>query len=86
MTNKECIKKLRDNAELAQASYFYFDLLKDSNDIPRKIYELDSNSNKIKDKNYPRGYREVEVTLEHIASEYQGQEVLINLKQRYDEL
>ncbi|RDU59413.1 lipase family protein [Helicobacter sp. MIT 14-3879] len=82
MTNKECIKKLRDNAELAQASYFYFDLLKDSNDTPRKIYELDSNNNKIKDENYPRGYKEIPINLEHIISkEYQGQEVLINLKQ-----
>lgn len=34
------INNLRDYAELAQASYFYFD--KDSNNIPRKIYELDS--------------------------------------------
>ncbi|RDU58982.1 lipase family protein, partial [Helicobacter sp. MIT 14-3879] len=79
---KSQINNLKDYAELAQASYFYFDLLKDSNNTPRKIYELDYNSNKIKDENYPRGYKEVEITLEHIISkEYQGQEVLINLKQ-----
>ena len=39
MNNKQQINKLRDNAELAQASYFYFDFLKDSNNIPRKILE-----------------------------------------------
>ncbi len=79
---KQAIDSLKDYAELAQASYFYFDLLKDSNDTPRKIYELDSNSNKIKDENYPRGYKEISINLEHIISkEYQRQEVLINLKQ-----
>lgn len=51
MTNREIIKKLRDNAELAWASYFYFDLLKDSSNIPRKIYQLDEQGQKIKDKN-----------------------------------
>lgn len=85
MNNKQRIKKIRDYAELAQASYFYFDLLKDSNGIPRKIYELDSNGNKIKDEKYPRGYKEMEVTLEHIVNKkYQGQEVLINLQQGDD--
>ena len=73
---------LKDYAELAQASYFYFDLFKDSQGIPRKIYELDLQGNKIKDEKYPRGYKEVEITLEHIINKkYQGQEVLINLKQ-----
>ena len=79
---KETINNLKDYAELAQASYFYFDLFKDSQGIPRKIYELDSNSNKIKDESYPRGYKEIEITLEHIVSQkHKGQEVLINLKQ-----
>ena len=85
MNNKQQINKLRDNAELAQASYFYFDLLKDSQGIPRKIYGLDSNGNKIKDEKYPRGYKEIEITLEHIVNKkYQGQEVLINLQQGDD--
>ena len=85
MNNKQRIKKIRDYAELAQASYFYFDLLKDSQGIPRKIYGLDSNGNKIKDEKYPRGYKEIEVTLEHIVNKkYQGQEVLINLQQGDD--
>ena len=85
MNNKQRIKKIKDYAELAQASYFYFDLLKDSNGIPRKIYELDSNGNKIKDEKYPRGYKEIEVTLEHIVNKkYQGQGVLINLQQGDD--
>ncbi|TLE02559.1 alpha/beta fold hydrolase [Helicobacter bilis] len=85
MNNKQRVKKIRDYAELAQVSYFYFDLLKDSNGIPRKIYELDSNGNKIKDEKYPRGYKEIEVTLEHIVNKkYQGQEVLINLQQGDD--
>ena len=79
---KETINNLKDYAELAQASYFYFDLFKDSQGITRKIYELDSNSNKIKDESYPRGYKEIEITLEHIVSQkHKGQEVLINLKQ-----
>ena len=52
---KHQINNLRDYAELAQASYFYFDLLKDSNGNHRKIYELDSVGKEIKDKNYPRG-------------------------------
>ena len=81
MNNKQRIKKIRDYAELAQASYFYFDLLKDSNGIPRKIYELDSNGNKIKDEKYPRGYKEMEVALEHIVNKkYQEQEVLVNFE------
>lgn len=79
---KQAVNNLKDYAELAQASYFYFDFLKDSNNIPRKIYKLDSNKEKIKDENSPRGYKEIEINLEHIISkEYQGQEVLINLKQ-----
>ncbi|WP_027338481.1 hypothetical protein [Helicobacter bilis] len=82
---KQAINNLKDYAELAQASYFYFDLFKDSNGIPRKIYELDSNGNKIKDEKYPRGYKEIEVTLEHIVNKkYQGQGVLINLQQGDD--
>ena len=82
---KRYINNLKDYAELAQASYFYFDLRFDSNGIPRKIYELDSNNNKIKDEKYPRGYKEIEITLEHIVNKkYQGQEVLINLQQGDD--
>ncbi|WP_077246812.1 lipase family protein [Helicobacter pullorum] len=82
---KETINNLKDYAELAQASYFYFDLLKDSNGISRKIYELDSQGNKIKDESYPRGYKEIEVTLGHIVSQrYKGQEVLVNLQQGDD--
>ncbi|WP_290456594.1 hypothetical protein [Helicobacter rodentium] len=81
-TTRIQINNLKDYAELAWASYFYFDFLKDSNNIPRKIYELDSKNDKIKDKSYPRGYKEIEITLEHIVSQnYKGQEVLINLKQ-----
>ena len=73
---KQYINNLKDYAELAQASYFYFDFLKDSNNIPRKIYKLDSNKEKIKDESYPRGYKEIEITLEHIINKkYQGQEV-----------
>ncbi|MGX3046182.1 hypothetical protein ACWIUO_13775, partial [Helicobacter sp. T3_23-1056] len=80
MKNK--IDDLRDYAELAQASYFYFDLLKDSNGNPRKIYELDSVGKEIEDKNYPRGYKEIQINLEHIVSKkYKGQEVLANLEQ-----
>ena len=74
---KQKINNLRDYAELAQASYFNFEFMGN-----RKIYELDSQGNKIKDEKYPRGYKEVEITLEHIINKkYQGQEVLINLKQ-----
>ena len=74
---KQKINNLRDYAELAQASYFNFEFMGN-----RKIYELDSNNNKIKDEKYPRGYKEIEITLEHIINKkYQGQEVLINLKQ-----
>ena len=74
---KGYINDLKDYAELAQASYFNFEFMGN-----RKIYELDSNNNKIKDEKYPRGYKEVEITLEHIINKkYQGQEVLINLKQ-----
>ena len=39
---KKAIDNLKDYAELAWASYFKFDFLKDANNIPRKIYELDS--------------------------------------------
>ena len=82
---KRYINNLKDYAELAQASYFYFDLLKDSQDITRKIYDLDSKGNKIKDETYPRGYKEIEVTLEHIVSKkYKGQEVLVNLEKGND--
>ena len=82
---KQVLNNLRDYAELAQASYFYFDLFKDSQDMPRKIYELDSQGNKIKDESYPRGYKEIEITLEHIINKkYQGQEVLVNLQQGDD--
>ena len=85
MNNKQQINKFKDMAELAKASYFYFDLLKDSNGIPRRIYELDSDGNKIKDESYPRGYKEIELTLEHIVNKkYQGQEVLVNLQQGDD--
>ena len=70
---------------MTQSSYFYFDLLKDSNGIPRNIYELDSNGNKIKDESYPRGYKEMEVTLEHIVSQkHKGQEVLVNFEKGDD--
>lgn len=82
---KQALNNLKDYAELAQASYFYFDLFKDSQGIPRKIYELDSNSNKIKDESYPRGYKEIKITLEHIVSQkYCNQEVLVNLQQGDD--
>ena len=82
MNNKDLIGRIKDCAELAQASYFYFDLLKDSNGNPKKIYELNSNGKKIKDESYPRGYKEIQVNLEHIVSKkYQGQEVLANLEQ-----
>ena len=85
MNNKQQINKLRDNAELAQASYFYFDFLKDSNNIPRKIYELDSKNDKIKDEKYPRGYKEIEITLEHIVNQkYYNHEVLVNLEKGDD--
>ena len=79
---QQTINNLKDYAELAQASYFYFDLLKDSNGNSRKIYELDSKGNKVKDESYSRGYKELILNLEHIvSSKYSGQEVLINLKQ-----
>ena len=82
---KQALNNLKDYAELAQASYFYFDLFKNSQGIPRKIYELDSNNNKIKDESYPRGYKEIEITLEHIVSQkYCNQEVLVNLQQGDD--
>ena len=52
---KRELNDLKAYSELAWASYFYFDLLKDSKGNPRKIYELDSDGKKIKDENYPRG-------------------------------
>ena len=77
---KAQINNLKNYAELAQASYFNFDFMGN-----RKIYELDSNSNKIKDESYPRGYKEIEITLEHIVSQkHKGQEVLVNLQQGDD--
>ena len=77
---KQKINNLRDYAELAQASYFNFEFMGN-----RKIYELDSNNNKIKDESYPRGYKEIEITLEHIVSQkHKGQEVLVNLQQDDD--
>ena len=77
---KQKINNLRDYAELAQASYFNFEFMGN-----RKIYELDSNNNKIKDEKYPRGYKEIEITLEHIVSQkYCNQEVLVNLQQGDD--
>ena len=77
---KGYINDLKDYAELAQASYFNFEFMGN-----RKIYELDSNSNKIKDESYPRGYKEIEITLEHIVSQkHKGQEVLVNLQQGDD--
>ncbi len=77
---KGYINDLKDYAELAQASYFNFEFMGN-----RKIYELDSQGNKIKDEKYPRGYKEVEITLEHIINKkYQGQEVLVNLQQDDD--
>ena len=79
------INNLKDYAELAQASYFYFDFLKDSNNIHRKIYELDSNKKRIKDENYPRGYKEIEITLEHIVNQkYYNHKVLVNLEKGND--
>lgn len=77
---KGYINDLKDYAELAQASYFNFEFMGN-----RKIYELDSNNNKIKDESYPRGYKEIEITLEHIVSQkHKGQEVLVNLQQDDD--
>ena len=55
INNKLVISKLKDYSELAWASYFYFDLLKDSKSNPRKIYVLDFDGEKIKGENYPRG-------------------------------
>ncbi len=79
------INNLKDYAELAQASYFDFNLLKDSNGNPRKIYELDSNKEKIKDESYPRGYKEIEINLEHIVNQkYYNHEVLVNLEKGDD--
>lgn len=82
---KQAINNLKDYAELAWASYFYFDFLKDSNNIPRKIYKLDSNKEKIKDENSPRGYKEIEITLEHIVNQkYYNHEVLASLEKGDD--
>ena len=85
INNKLAISKLKDYSELAWASYFYFDLLEDAKGNPRKIYELDSKGDKIKDEYSPRGYKEIQLNLEHIVSKkYQGQEVLDNFKQGDD--
>ena len=74
---KTQINNLKDYAELAQASYFYFDFLN-----TRNIFELDSNQEKIQDKNSLRGYREIKVNLEHVVSQkYKDKEVLIDLRQ-----
>lgn len=82
---KSQINNLRDYAELAQASYFYFDFLKDSNNIPRKIYKLNKQGQKIKDENSPRGYKEIEITLEHIVNQkYYNHEVLVSLEKGND--
>ena len=79
MDNKILIQKLRDNAELAWASYGYFHLLKDSKGISRKRYALDEQGNKITDNSYLRGYKEIEVTFADILNlQLNGQEVLIN--------
>ena len=45
------LNNVKDYSELAWASYFYFDLLEDFKGNPRKIYELDSKGDKIKDEN-----------------------------------
>ena len=74
---KQQINNLKDYAELAQASYFYFDFLD-----TRNIFELDSNQEKIQDKNSLRSYREIKVNLEHVVSQkYKDKEVLIDLRQ-----
>ncbi|WP_185908712.1 hypothetical protein [Campylobacter troglodytis] len=52
---KRELNDLQDYLELAWASYFYFDLLKDFKGNPRKIYVLDFDGEKIKGENYPRG-------------------------------
>ncbi|EAJ8747410.1 hypothetical protein AJ937_04965 [Campylobacter sp. BCW_6878] len=79
MDNKILIQKLRDNAELAWASYGYFHLLKDNKGISRKRYALDEQGNKITDNSYLRGYKEIEVTFADILNiQLNGQEVLIN--------
>ncbi|EAK9928661.1 hypothetical protein A0X74_09040 [Campylobacter jejuni] len=74
---KEKINDLKDYAELAQASYFNFEFLN-----TRNIFELDSNQEKIQDKNSSRGYKEVKINLERIISQkYKDQKVLIGLRQ-----
>ncbi|WP_144690954.1 hypothetical protein, partial [Campylobacter jejuni] len=79
MNNKMLVQKLRDNAELAWASYGYFDLLKDNKGIPRKRYALDKQGNKIIDNSYLRGYKEIEITnIDILNLELKGQEALIN--------
>lgn len=47
MDNKAKISILKNYAELAWASYFYFDLLKNPKGKPRTIYELDENGKKL---------------------------------------
>ncbi|PZT47252.1 hypothetical protein B6S12_10030 [Helicobacter valdiviensis] len=73
---KTQINKLKDYVELAQASYFNFEFINS-----RNVFELDSNREKIQDKNSLRGYREIKVNLEHIISQkYKDEEVLIDLR------
>ncbi|EIQ6968890.1 hypothetical protein LVO57_001816, partial [Campylobacter jejuni] len=61
---QEKINELKDYAELAWASYFYFDFLN-----TRNIFELDFNQEKIQEENSLRGYREIKVNLEHVVSQ-----------------
>ncbi|MFQ93343.1 DUF2974 domain-containing protein, partial [Campylobacter jejuni] len=74
---KTQINNLKDYAELAWASYFYFDFLN-----TRNIFELDFNQEKIQEENSLRGYREIKVNLEHVVSQkHKDKEVLIDLRQ-----
>ncbi|EJA8757849.1 DUF2974 domain-containing protein [Campylobacter jejuni] len=74
---KTQINELKDYAELAWASYFYFDFLN-----TRNIFELDFNQEKIQEENSLRGYREIKVNLEHVVSQkHKDKEVLIDLRQ-----
>ncbi len=41
MTNKQLINKIKDNAELACASYGYFYFIKDDKGTTRKRYDLE---------------------------------------------
>ncbi|MDV6087415.1 hypothetical protein OT626_09570 [Campylobacter jejuni] len=74
---KTQINNLKDYAELAWASYFYFDFLN-----TRNIFELDFNQEKIQEENSLRSYREIKVNLEHVVSQkHKDKEVLIDLRQ-----